>query len=108
MAVWTPAGPLWRRDTGRLARDMIVSGLVAHLACVDPRHLAREFAGRRFDARLLEELPANVDPCGENGEFHTVVSAGPMFSAPIALAAGEVVEREGFVFADFSLAEADG
>jgi uncharacterized protein (TIGR00290 family) len=100
--------PLWRRDTGRLARDMIASGLVAHLVCVDARHLAREFAGRRFDARLLEELPAGVDPCGEKGEFHTVVSAGPMFRAPIPLVAGEVVEREGFVFADFSVAEADG
>jgi uncharacterized protein (TIGR00290 family) len=97
--------PLWRRDTARLARDMIASGLVAHLVCVDPRRLAREFAGRRFDARLLEELPAGVDPCGENGEFHTVVSAGPMFSGPIPLAAGEVVDRDGFVFADFSVAD---
>jgi uncharacterized protein (TIGR00290 family) len=92
--------PLWRRDTGALAREMIAAGLVAHLVCIDPRRLAREFAGRRFDARLIAELPADVDPCGENGEFHTVVSAGPMFAAPLALATGAVVEREGFVFAD--------
>jgi uncharacterized protein (TIGR00290 family) len=97
--------PLWRRDTARLAREMLASGLTAHLVCVDLRHLAREYAGRRFDARLLEELPAAVDPCGEHGEFHTVVSAGPMFSDPIPLTAGEVVERDGFVFADFSVTE---
>jgi len=97
--------PLWQRNTAHLAREMIASGLIAHLACVDPRHLAREFAGRCFDARLLDELPSNVDPCGENGEFHTVVAAGPMFSAPIPLVAGEVVERDGFVFADFTVAQ---
>jgi uncharacterized protein (TIGR00290 family) len=92
--------PLWRRDTAALARDMIASGLTAHLVCVDPRRLGREFAGRRFDAGLLAELPAAVDPCGENGEFHTVVSAGPMFAAPIPVTIGAVVERDGFVFAD--------
>ena len=79
---------------------MVASGLVAHLACVDPKRLDRSFAGRRFDGRLLDELPRGVDPCGENGEFHTVVSAGPMFSSPIAVRLGEVVERDGFVFAD--------
>src|ERR1700683_1890756 len=87
--------PLWRRDTRALARTMIDSGVVAHLVCVDPRRLGREFAGRRFDQRLLGELPADVDPCGENGEFHTVVSSGPMFSAPICVAVGAVVERGG-------------
>jgi uncharacterized protein (TIGR00290 family) len=92
--------PLWRRDTGALARAMIASGLVAHLVCVDPRRLDRAFAGRRFDQQLLDDLPADVDPCGENGEFHTVVSAGPMFAAPIAVRVGEIVERDGFVFAD--------
>ena len=92
--------PLWRRDTAELARAMIASGLVAHLACVDPKRLDRSFAGRRFDGRLLDELPRGVDPCGENGEFHTVVSAAPVFAAPIAVRVGEVVERDGFVFAD--------
>ena len=92
--------PLWRRETAGLAREMIASGLTAHLVCVDPRRLSAAFAGRRFDHRLLEELPADVDPCGENGEFHTVVSAGPMFDAPIQVRVGEVVERDGFVFAD--------
>lgn len=92
--------PLWRRETSGLAREMIASGLTAHLVCVDPRHLSAAFAGRRFDLELLQELPAGVDPCGENGEFHTVVSAGPMFSAPIQVRVGEVVERDGFVFAD--------
>jgi uncharacterized protein (TIGR00290 family) len=96
--------PLWRRDTAGLAREMIASGLTAHLVCVDPRRLGREFAGRCFDAGLLDELPAAVDPCGENGEFHTVVSAGPMFAAPIPVAIGAVVERDGFVFADVTTA----
>ncbi len=98
--------PLWRRETAVLAREMIASGMVAHLVCVDPRRLGREFAGRRFDTRLLEELPAQVDPCGENGEFHTLVSAGPMFAAPIEVRVGEIVEREGFVFADILAAGA--
>ena len=98
--------PLWRRDTRALAREMIASGLVAHLVCVDPRRLGREFAGRRFDSRLLDELPSDVDPCGENGEFHTVVSAGPMFAAPIAVEVGGVVERGGFVFADVAACRA--
>ena len=92
--------PLWGRDTAGLANDMIASGLVAHLTCIDRRRLDRSFAGRRFDQALLNDLPDGVDPCGENGEFHTVVSAGPMFDAPIKVTAGEVVERDGFVFAD--------
>lgn len=92
--------PLWKRDTGALAREMIESSLIAHLTCIDPRRLDRSFAGRRFDADLLKDLPADVDPCGENGEFHTVVCAGPMFRAPIPVTVGEIVERDGFVFAD--------
>ena len=92
--------PLWRRDTALLARTMIDSGLVAHIVCLDPRRLERRFAGRRFDATLLRELPASVDPCGENGEFHTVVTAGPMLAAPIEVRIGASVEREGFVFTD--------
>ena len=93
--------PLWGRPTRELAAAMLDDGLVAHIACLDPKQLDRRFAGRRWDRTLLDELPATVDPCGENGEFHTVVSAGAMFSAPLALTAGAVVERDGFVFADF-------
>ncbi len=96
----TPLFPLWQRDTARLARDMIASGLVAHIACLDPGRIDRRFAGRRFDASLLDELPVDIDPCGENGEFHTAVTAGPMFRAPIAVSIGETVERDGFVFTD--------
>ena len=96
----TPLFPLWGKDTGPLAEDMIAGGLRAHLTCVDPRKLDRSFAGRRFDAELLGALPAGVDPCGENGEFHTCVSAGPMFRRPIPVVTGEVLERDGFVFAD--------
>ena len=92
--------PLWQRNTKRLAREMIESGLIAHLVCVDPKRLDRGFAGRCFDTALLRNLPPRVDPCGENGEFHTFVSAGPMFRTPIPVSVGEIVEREGFVFAD--------
>ncbi len=95
-----PLFPVWGLDTARLAREMIAAGLKATLTTVDPRKVPARFAGRRFDDRLLEELPAGADPCGENGEFHTFVSAGPMFSQPIPVAAGEVVERDGFVYAD--------
>ncbi|HEY3776522.1 MAG TPA: hypothetical protein VGL35_00540 [Rhizomicrobium sp.] len=95
-----PVFPLWQRDTAMLAREMISSGLVAHVACLDPRKLPSRFAGRTFDESFLRELPAGVDPCGENGEFHTVVTAGPMFSAPIPVFMGETVERDGFVFTD--------
>jgi diphthamide synthase (EF-2-diphthine--ammonia ligase) len=92
--------PLWQRDTAALAREMIASGIVAHIVCLDPRRLDRRLAGRRFDASFLTELPSDVDPCGENGEFHTVVTAGPMFNVPIPVEHGQVVERDGFVFAD--------
>jgi diphthamide synthase (EF-2-diphthine--ammonia ligase) len=79
---------------------MIAAGVRAHLVCVDPRKLDRKFAGRVFDAGLLAELPGTVDPCGERGEFHTFVSAGPMFSGSIEVSPGEVVERDSFVYAD--------
>jgi uncharacterized protein (TIGR00290 family) len=92
--------PLWKRDTRALAGEMIATGLIAHLVCIDPKKIDRRFAGRQFDRVLLGELPEDVDPCGENGEFHTVVSAGPMFKAPIPIEVGEIVERDGFVFAD--------
>ncbi len=96
----TPVFPLWRLDTAELARQMIAAGLEAWLACVDPRKLDRQFAGRRFDARLLADLPSGIDPCGEFGEFHTLATAGPMFRAPVNVQVGEIVERDGFVFAD--------
>jgi uncharacterized protein (TIGR00290 family) len=103
-----PVFPLWGRDTAALAREMIDGGLDAILTCVDPRCVDRALAGRRFDAALLAALPAGVDPCGENGEFHTFACAGPMFDAPLEVAVGEVVEREGFVFADADLAASPG
>ena len=96
----TPVFPLWLKDTRKLANEMIAAGLRAHLTCVDPKKLARSFAGREFDAELLAALPASVDPCGENGEFHTFAYAGPMFSEAIPVKRGEIVERDGFVFAD--------
>jgi uncharacterized protein (TIGR00290 family) len=95
-----PIFPLWGVDTRPLAEEMLAGGIKAHLTCVDPRKLDRSFAGRSFDADLLRTLPPGVDPCGENGEFHTCVSAGPMFRRPIVVEAGEIVERDGFVFAD--------
>jgi uncharacterized protein (TIGR00290 family) len=96
----TPVFPLWGMDTRALAQTMIGGGLRAYLTCVDPRQLGREFAGRPFDAELLADLPRGADPCGENGEFHTFVCAGPMFGADVPVTVGEIVEREGFVFAD--------
>jgi uncharacterized protein (TIGR00290 family) len=92
--------PLWGRDTGMLAREFVAAGFQAFIACLDPRALDASFAGRAYDEQLLVDLPAHVDPCGENGEFHTFVHAGPIFTEPIACAPGEVVEREGFVFCD--------
>jgi len=96
-----PLFPIWKtKPTADLARDMIDSGLQARLTCVDPRKLDRSFAGRIFDAQLLDDLPRDVDPCGENGEFHSFAFAGPMFGHPIATEVGEIVDRDGFVFAD--------
>lgn len=97
-----PIFPLWgtATDTPALAREMIAAGLRAVLTCVDPRQMPGSLVGRDFDASLLAELPASVDPCGERGEFHTFCHAGPMFAAPIAIRRGERVERDGFCFAD--------
>lgn len=95
-----PLFPLWNPDTARLSRDMVAAGLRATLACVDPQALDAGFAGREFDAALLAELPLSVDPCGERGEFHTFAWDGPMFRHPIPVRRGEVVTRDGFVFAD--------
>ena len=95
-----PVFPLWGRPTRELAEEMIAGGLVAHVTCLDPRKLPRELAGRRFDRAFLSDLPEGIDPCAENGEFHTCVTAGPMFAEPLATTVGEVVDRDGFVFAD--------
>jgi len=94
--------PLWGQDTTTLAREFIDAGFEATLVCVNPRMLDRAFCGRRYDEALLAELPPGVDPCGENGEFHTFVSAGPIFTIPIACARGEIVERDGFVFCELT------
>ena len=102
----TPLFPLWGRPTPQLARDMIAGGLRARLATIDPRVMPRELAGAEFDDALLARLPPSVDPCGENGEFHTCVTAGPMFTTPLAVRAGTTVEREGFVYRDFILSPA--
>jgi uncharacterized protein (TIGR00290 family) len=97
-----PLFPLWGLATAALARQMLAAGLRARLACVDTKQLSPCFAGREFDAALLSQLPAEVDPCGERGEFHTCVSAGPMFTAPVPLELGEIVTRDGFAYADFN------
>jgi uncharacterized protein (TIGR00290 family) len=95
-----PLFPVWQIPTEQLGREMIAAGVKAKITCVDPSRLARSFAGRDYDLRLLEALPSEIDPCGENGEFHTFVCDAPVFSRPIAVRVGEVVERDGFVFAD--------
>jgi len=100
--------PLWGIATGALSQTMIDGGLRARLTCVDPRCLDARFAGREFDRSLLDELPADVDPCGENGEFHSFVFAGPMFDGDIDVSLGEVLERGGFVFADLLPGTRDG
>jgi len=98
-----PLFPIWKtKSTADLAEDMIAGGLQARLTCIDPRKLGRGFAGRTFDRSLIADLPVGADPCGENGEFHSFAFAGPMFNHPIAVRLGEVVERDGFVFADLS------
>jgi uncharacterized protein (TIGR00290 family) len=96
----TPLFPLWRRPTDALARQMIEAGVEAHLVSVDLKRLPARFAGRRFDHALLDEFPAGIDPCGENGEFHTFVAAGPMLSRAVPVMRGETVERDGAAYAD--------
>jgi uncharacterized protein (TIGR00290 family) len=98
--------PLWHRDTTRLAHEFIAAGFEAIIVCLDPAKLDRSFAGRRFDDSLLADLPRDVDPCGENGEFHTFVYAGPVMADPIEVQVGETVEREGFVFTDLTAGRA--
>ncbi|MBI4458842.1 MAG: ATP-binding protein [Acidobacteria bacterium] len=95
-----PLFPIWGIPTRELALEMIASAMQARITCVDPRALPREFVGREFDQKFLADLPAGVDPCGENGEFHSFVYDGPMFRHPLRVSLGEIVERDGFVFAD--------
>lgn len=103
-----PLFPLWGIPTPDLARQMIDGGLRARISTLDPRVMPRELIGETFDASLLSRLPASVDPCGERGEFHTCATAGPMFTGPIEVTGGEVVEREGFVYGDLRLGAPDG
>jgi uncharacterized protein (TIGR00290 family) len=100
----TPVFPLWARPTTALAREMIASGLEARLVSVDRTKLDSSFAGRNFDQTLLTDLPDGIDPCGENGEFHTCVVAAPVFSHRIDVVPGDVVERDGFAYCDLLLA----
>ena len=97
-----PMFPVWQIPTADLARTMIASGLRAKITCVDPRVLPAEFAGRDFDSQFLADLPPTIDPCGENGEFHSFVYDAPGFRQPINVSVGEIVERDGFVFADLT------
>jgi uncharacterized protein (TIGR00290 family) len=99
----TPDFPVWKLDTRALLREMIDAGVKTRIVCIDPKKVPREFAGRDLDEEFLRDLPQGVDPCGENGEFHTCIYDGPMFSRAIPIESGEVVEREGFVFADIKL-----
>jgi uncharacterized protein (TIGR00290 family) len=96
----TPLFPLWGRGTADLAREMVAAGIEARLTCIDTRILPVAFAGRCYDAELLRDLPGNVDPCGERGEFHTCVVAGPMFAHRIEVVPGGLVRRDTFVFCD--------
>ncbi|MCK4742612.1 MAG: adenine nucleotide alpha hydrolase [Sulfuriflexus sp.] len=95
-----PLFPLWQQPTRQLAEEMIDGGLEATITCIDPRKLSSDFAGRRFDHDFINDLPEHVDPCGENGEFHSCVHNGPMFNHPIVLNGGDIVERDNFIFAD--------
>ena len=92
--------PLWGRATQDLSRQILAEGIAAHVVAVDLARLPAEFAGRDYDAAFLADLPEGIDPCGENGEFHTAVTGHPMFAAPVAVRAGETVLRDGFAYAD--------
>ena len=98
----TPLFPIWGIPTDELADRMVEGGLRSVLTCINPKHLDRSFAGRQFNRELLDDLPAGVDKCGERGEFHSFAWDGPMFTRPVAIEVGEVVDRDGFVFADVS------
>ena len=103
-----PLFPVWGIPTDRLAAEMMAGGLRARLTCVDPRKVPAEFAGREWDTQLLRELPPGVDPCGENGEFHSFAYAGPVFKEEIQVEAGERVVRDGFVYAELTRLHKDG
>ncbi len=96
----TPMFPLWLEPTEKLAQKMIDAGLKTRITCIDPNKLSANFVGREFNQQFLDDLPDGIDPCGENGEFHSFTYAGPMFKKPINISTGDVVEREGFIFAD--------
>jgi uncharacterized protein (TIGR00290 family) len=98
-----PLFPLWNRPTNSLAQEMIALGQKAIITCIDPRKLSADFAGREFDSSFISDLPKDVDPCGENGEFHSFVYDSPMFKAAIPVRVGDIVKREGFVFADLEM-----
>ena len=98
--------PIWKHDTAATARRFVALGFRAIVVCVDPRALEPRFAGRWIDERFLDELPPSVDPCGENGEFHTFVADGPGFRMPVAVRAGETVTRDGFAYVDLLPEEA--
>lgn len=102
-----PLFPAWGIPTGKLARDMIAAGIKAKITCVDPSKLSSSFAGRDFDADFLDTLPPGIDPCGENGEFHSFVYDTPFFSKPVRVRKGVIVQRDGFVFADLAPDESD-
>ncbi len=103
-----PLFPVWHMPTRSLAQEMIDAGVKAKVTCVDPAQLDRSFAGRDFDILFLRALPPLVDPCGENGEFHTFVYESPAFSRPIFIEAGNIIERDGFIFSDMILSNAAG
>ena len=100
-----PVFPVWGLNTAELSREMVSAGVGAYITCIDPRKMPRELAGAAYDGEFLAALPEGVDPCGENGEFHTCVYDGPAFQAAVPVRVGETVERDGFVFTDITLAK---
>lgn len=100
-----PIFPIWGMSTKELSKEMISKGLSAYLTCVDPKQLSEKFIGAHYDEQFLSLLDEDVDPCGENGEFHTFVNAGPMFNTDIDISVGEIVNRDGFYFADLKLSK---
>ena len=96
----TPLFPLWGMPTEELSKEMVNSGLRAKITCVDPKYLSSEFAGQDYDQSFLDRIPANIDPCGENGEFHSFVFDGPMFKKAVNISVGETVSRDGFIYTD--------